>query len=69
MVAAKGKPTGLGVTTERFRYLEHQDGSVELFDVKTDPREWVNLVGQVERAETLAQLKRLAAAHRERFWK
>jgi uncharacterized sulfatase len=67
VVAAQGKPVGLAVSTERFRYLENADGSQELFDIQADPREWVNLAAQPTHAADLALLKDLAAGYKHKF--
>ncbi|MBX7123782.1 MAG: sulfatase [Opitutaceae bacterium] len=66
-VATRGHPTGLAVSTERFRYLENADGSQELFDIKADPREWENLFNEPKHAESLAQLQKLAAEYKRAF--
>ncbi len=67
VVAAQGKPAGLAVSTERFRYLENADGSRELFDVRADPREWVNLAAEPAHAADLARLQGLAADYKRQF--
>lgn len=66
-VATRGHPTGLAVSTERFRYLENADGSQELFDIKADPREWTNLIGEPKYAADLNQLRSLSAAYKRKF--
>lgn len=66
-VATRGHPTGLAVSTERFRYLENADGSQELFDIKADPREWENLLSEPKHADTLAQMQKLAAKYKREF--
>ncbi len=43
ILAKNNQPGGLAVTTERYRYLEHGDGRVELFDLQADPHEWHDL--------------------------
>jgi uncharacterized sulfatase len=69
--ARNNQPSNLAVSTERFRYIEYADAKkpVELYDIQADPREWVNLAGKPEHAETLARMKKLAADHRQRFWR
>lgn len=67
MVAHDDQPAGLAVSTERFRYLENADGSVELFDVQADPREWKNLVADPAREDDLAALKKLATDYKSKF--
>jgi iduronate 2-sulfatase len=53
-------PTKLGrtVRTERWRYTEWFDGSVELYDHNTDPHEFANLANVPKHAATRAELNR-----------
>jgi choline-sulfatase len=37
------------VRTERWRYIHYADGTEELYDIKRDPNEWVNLAGSPPR--------------------
>ena len=70
IAARTGEPAWLAVSTERFRYLEYADARrpVELYDLQADPREWTNLAIRPEHSETLAELKKLAADHRAKYW-
>lgn len=43
------------VRSERWRYIRYADGSEELYDLRTDPREWTNLVSQVAHAGELVR--------------
>nr|MBA3314840.1 DUF4976 domain-containing protein [Planctomycetaceae bacterium] len=36
-------PGNHGVRTEEWRYIRYADGSEELYDMRSDPREWMNL--------------------------
>jgi len=69
--AKNNEPAWLAVSTDRFRYVEYADARrrPELYDIQADPREWTNLAGQAEHAETLAKMKKLAAEHQAKFWK
>lgn len=71
MVAARGRPTKLAVSTERYRLIQNEDdkGSVELYDIQADPHEWYNLAGAAAHRAALEQLQKLAGEHREKYWK
>jgi len=69
MVAKDNQPAGLAVSGERFRYLENRDGTVELFDVQADPREWKNLASDSAHAADLAAMKKLADDYKSKFRK
>lgn len=43
-----------GIRSERWRYIRYADGSEELYDMQSDPREWHNLVGRSGYAEVIA---------------
>lgn len=46
------------VRSERYRYIRYADGSEELYDHQSDPREWTNLAGEERFSEILAQHRR-----------
>ncbi len=46
-----------GVVTSRYKYVQYDDGSRELFDLKQDPNELENLVGSPHAARTIAGLR------------
>lgn len=51
----------LAVRDVRYRYIRYEDGSEELYDMKTDPNEWSNIVGDAE------EITRAMRAHAETF--
>jgi uncharacterized sulfatase len=55
------RPSGLGrsVRTDRFRYTEWPDGSVELYDQWTDPQDHTNLAQYPVHGATAETMKRL----------
>jgi len=50
-------PGNGSLRTERWRFIRYEDGSEELYDLKKDPREWVNLAGLSSQRERLAGLR------------
>ena len=46
------------VRTEHWRYIRYADGSEELYDHRTDPNEWTNLVADAKYAATKQDLAR-----------
>ena len=56
--------SGFGLRTDRWRYIEWSDGSVELYDHGRDPEEWRNVARDPANAKTLADLKAKLAARR-----
>lgn len=46
------------IRSERWRYLRYADGSEELYDLATDPREWTNLVARADLAPVVAEHRR-----------
>lgn len=46
------------VRSERWRYIRYADGSEELYDLETDPREWTNLVARPAMAGVIESHRR-----------
>lgn len=51
-------PNNHAVKTERFRYIQYEDGSEELYDHTQDSDEWHNLAGDPAYAETIVKLRK-----------
>ena len=61
-IVSRGKKTGRSVRTEDFRYTEWGDpDSAELYDHRSDPYEYTNLVTDPRHASTLKQMRQLLA--------
>ncbi|MDP3073049.1 MAG: sulfatase [Opitutaceae bacterium] len=65
MVSTHTKLIGHSVRTERFRYIEWDEGRAgqQLYDYQTDPDELHNLADKPAQAERIAHLKSRLAAH------
>ena len=48
--------------TDRWAYLQYQDGSAELYDMKNDPHQYTNLVDSSDHQQTLQDLKERLSA-------
>jgi arylsulfatase A-like enzyme len=48
--------------TAEWRYIRYADGSEELYDERTDPREWINLAGKAEYADVKKNLAKYLPA-------
>ena len=51
-------PGNHGIRTEKWRFIRYADGSEELYDMVTDPHEWLNLASREEHSATKAELAR-----------
>lgn len=47
-----------GVRSENWRYIRYADGTEELYDMRSDPNEWTNVVQQPEHAAVVAEHRR-----------
>jgi len=48
-------PGNYAITSEQYRFIQYNDGSEELYDHKTDPREWQNVVDKPEYSKIIEQ--------------
>jgi pyruvate/2-oxoacid:ferredoxin oxidoreductase beta subunit len=46
------------ITSQRYKLISYEDGSKELYDLKKDPNEWVNLANQDKYKKTIATLEK-----------
>jgi arylsulfatase A-like enzyme len=57
------------VKTKEYRYIRYEDGSEELYNVKTDPNEWHNIAGKKENSKIIAELKKSLPVVNEKWAK
>ena len=48
-------PGNYAIISERYRYIQYNDGSEEFYDHETDPNEWYNVINKEELAESIEQ--------------
>ena len=58
-------PGNYAIISERYRYIQYNDGSEEFYDHEKDPQEWYNSISNVDYADIIAQ-HRLQVPH-ERY--
>jgi uncharacterized sulfatase len=65
MVSTHTQLIGHSVRTDRFRYIEWDEGrgGQQLYDYKTDPEELHNLVNKPMQADRIVRMKSRLAAH------
>ena len=56
-------PDNGSLRTNRWRYIHYSDGSEELYDLRENANEWVNLAGQASQRATLDSLRELLAPY------
>ncbi len=54
------KPGSFAVSGRTHRYIHYSDGGEELYDIRSDPHEWKNLIADPLATEALTQLRRVA---------
>jgi arylsulfatase A-like enzyme len=57
------------IKTKAYRYIHYEDGSEELYALKTDPNEWHNLAGDQKYVKVMQELKKLLPAVNEKWAK
>lgn len=48
-------PGNYAIISERYRFIQYNDGSEEFYDHETDPNEWYNVINKEEHAEAIEQ--------------
>ena len=61
------KPGNYGLSDERWRYIQYDNGDGELYDTETDRYEWDNLAEQPEQEQRIATMRSLAPASFAKF--
>jgi hypothetical protein len=61
------KPGNYGLSDERWRYIEYDNGDKELYDTETDRYEWTNLAAKPQHADRIAKMRALAPTSFKEF--
>ena len=48
-------PGNYAIVSERYRFIQYNDGSEEFYDHKNDPQEWYNVIARPEYAEVIGK--------------
>ena len=62
-----GKPGNYGLSDNRWRYIEYDNGDNELYDIESDRYEWMNLAAKPEYAQQVARLRSHAPVKYAKF--
>lgn len=62
-----GKPGSYGLSDNRWRYIEYENGDRELYDIENDRFEWENLAEQPEQAIRITALRKHAPTEFAKF--
>ncbi|MGB7345873.1 MAG: sulfatase-like hydrolase/transferase [Pirellulaceae bacterium] len=62
-----GKPGNFGLSANRWRMIQYDNGDNELYDIQSDRYEWTNLADQPQHTEQLAKLRALAPTDFAKF--
>lgn len=51
-----------GIRSDKFRYIQYEDGGEEFYDHRDDPHEWTNQIGNPDYQKEIARLKQFLPA-------
>jgi len=55
-ISSYGK-NNIAITDNRYRLIQYEDSSIEFYDLKNDPNEWINLANQKKYQKKISRLK------------
>ncbi len=61
------RPGNYGLSSKRWRYIEYDNDDNELYDIESDPHEWVNLSAKAGHTDRMAELRALAPTSFAKF--